>query len=203
MRRKGAWAAGAAFAAFSGAVALGWLYGVDLWTLQTVQEHSWGFLDAVLNIFSLLGSVEAAELALLVMLMGLFLRGRQELAGRLLMIFVATGIMELVMKLYLPQVPVPEGEVRTEDFAPLVAVAHTYSYPSGHMLRSVILLGAFYLLSGSRFSRVGMMLALLGLAAGRIYPGAHWASDVVGEALLGLAGLLWAFGKEDLGWRSR
>jgi undecaprenyl-diphosphatase len=201
---KGAWAAGAAFAAFSGAVALGWLYGADLWASRTAQEHSSGFLDNVLSAFSFLGSVEIAITALLVLLAGLFLRGRRALAGRILVIFVATGILELVMKFYLPQAPIPSQKVEsTGDYAPLVAFVSPHSYPSGHALRSVIVFGALCLLSGNRFVRTGFLVVLAGLAASRAYLGVHWASDVVGGALLGLAALLWAFGKEKPRWRSR
>jgi undecaprenyl-diphosphatase len=201
---KGAWAVGAAFVAFSAVVALSWTYGADLWTLRAVQDRSSGFLDAVLSVFSLLGGVEVAGLALLVLLAALFLNGHRAPAGRLLAIFVATGILEFVMKLYLPQVPIPEGVARTQDFAPLATADYsTYPYPSGHVLRGVIVFGALYLLSENRFLRIGSLVVLVGMAANRVYFGVHWASDVVGGALLGFAGLLWAFGKEDLGWRSR
>ena len=191
----------AAFAAFSVAVALGWLYGPDLWALQMTQEHRSGFLDMASGVFSLPGGMEVAGAALLMLLAALFLRGRRVLAGRLLVVFVVTELLELAMKLYLPQVPVPSNE-RFGDFAPLLVANLPYPYPSGHMLRGVILLGTLYLLSRSRLLRTGLVLALLGLAASRIYSGAHWASDVVGGALLGIAALLWVFGKED-GWRSR
>ena len=81
---KGVWAVGAAFAAFSGIVALGWMYGTDLWVLRTAQEQSSGSLDDVLSAFSFLGDVEITGTALLVLLAGLFLRGRRALAGRIL-----------------------------------------------------------------------------------------------------------------------
>jgi membrane-associated phospholipid phosphatase len=194
---------GAAFAVFSGAVAFGWLYEADLWFLRTAQEHPSGNLKAVFSIFSLLGGLEVAGVALLVLLAGLFLRGRRALAKRLIVAFVVTGIVELVMKLYLPQVLVPEGIERAEDFAPLVALDFPYPYPSGHMLRSVILLGALYPLSKDRLSRAGIVLVLMGIAASRVYLGAHWASDVVGGALLRIVGVLWAFGKEDRWLRSQ
>ncbi len=196
--RKGAWAAGAAFVVFSGAVALGWLYEADLWTLRVVQDHHSGFLDGVLGVFTLLGSVEIVGAGLSVLLVGLFVRGHRALAGRILAVFVATGLLELAMKLFLPQAPIQEETVRAEDYAPLVAVELPYPYPSGHALRSIIVLGALCLLSGSWFLRASLLVVLVGIATSRVYLGVHWASDVVGGALLGVAALLWAFGRKAI-----
>ena len=116
------WAFGAAFVVFSGAVALGWLNEMDLWVLRTAQEHHSGFLDLASDIFSFPGGTEVAGTALIVLLAILFLRGRRALAGRLLAVFVATELLELAMKLYLPQAPIPQGSERIEDFAPLLAI---------------------------------------------------------------------------------
>jgi hypothetical protein len=110
--KKRAWAVGAAFLVFSGAVALGWLYEADLWALRMLQDHRSGFLDAVLSLFPLLGGLEVSGVILLVLLIGLFLRDRQALAGRILAVFVATGLLELAMKLFLPQVPVQKETAR-------------------------------------------------------------------------------------------
>jgi membrane-associated phospholipid phosphatase len=65
------------------------------------------------------------------------------------------------------------------------------------VIRGVIVLGALCLLSKNRLLRAGIAFALVGLMTSRIYLGTHWASDVVGGALLGVAAVLWAFGKED------
>jgi undecaprenyl-diphosphatase len=200
--RRGAWIASAAFIAFSWVVAQGWLYKVDSTVLWTLHDHSLFLLDVALSIFSLLGSVEVAGVMLLVLLTTLFLHGRQALAGRLLVVFVSIQTLALVMKLYWPQIPIPEEGARQpffEVFTISDLVTSNYPYPSGHMMRGVIVLGALYLLSKSRLQRAGVILALIGLAAARIYFGVHWASDVVGGALLGTAALLWAFdGKRDL-----
>lgn len=188
--------------AFSGVVALGWLHGADLWVLRTAQKHSSDSLDDVLGVLSFPGGVEIMGVTLLVLLTGLLLGGNRALAGRILVAFVVTGVLELAMKHYLPQVPLPEIE-RTEDYAPLVVANYSYPYPSGHILRGVIVLGALYLLSGNWLLRTGLLAVFVGIAVNRVYLGVHWASDAVGGALLGIAALLWAFGKEDLRWRSR
>ena len=113
----------------------------------------------------------------MVLLVGLFLHGHRVLAGRIPAAFVLTSVLELAMKFYLPQVPVPQGAPQVEGYAPLVVVDHTYRYPSGHVIRSVIVFGALLLLSRNRFLRAGLLVVLGGIAASRAYIGVHWSSD--------------------------
>jgi undecaprenyl-diphosphatase len=83
--------------------------------------------------------------------------------------------------------------VRIGDFVPLVSVDHSLPYPSGHALRSSILLGAVYLFSSNGNLHAGIALALLGVLASRAHLGVHWSSDVAGGALLGAGAIIWAF----------
>ena len=174
----------ALFVGFSAAVGTGLLYGTDLWALKTFQSAPSAFLDRASTAASFFGGLEVTALALAALLVWLSFTRRWGLALRLFVVFVGTGILELLMKLYLPQFPLPEGSGRSADYAPVVAVDYPYPYPSGHMLRGVILFGAFYLLSGNRALRAVVIAVLLALAASRVYLGVHWASDVVGGALL-------------------
>lgn len=101
------------------------------------------------------------------------------------------------MKLWLPQVPLPDVFSRSDGHTPLVAIDYSYPYPSGHMLRTTILLGVVYVLWKNRLGRILLAIFLLGMALSRVYMGVHWASDVVGGVLLGVVGLAWAFGDRE------
>jgi hypothetical protein len=69
-------------------------------------------VGGVSSLFPLPGGLEIMGAALLVLLVGLFLRGHRVLAGRILAVFVLTGFLEAAMKFYLPQVPVLQGAHR-------------------------------------------------------------------------------------------
>ena len=143
---------------------------------------------------SVVGGVEFVAVATVALAAGLLVDGRGRLALRLVVAFLVTGLIELAAKTVVPQTPVPEGAMRAPDPS-LLDVSTPYPYPSGHMLRSVLLLGAIYLLWPSRPGRVALLIFLAASATSRVYLGTHWPSDVIGGALLGIAGLAWIFEK--------
>jgi undecaprenyl-diphosphatase len=187
-------ASAVAFALLSAAAGVRWLCPVDMWALRVAQHRTSETLDAAGKAFSVPGDLEYTATALVVLSAVLLLGGRRVLAGRLLAAFVVTGLVEFAMKMSLPQVQMPEETARSTDPSPIFEVAYPYPYPSGHVLRSVILLGAVYALWPNRFARAAVLVFLAGMAASRVYLGVHWASDVLGGALLGVAGVAWAFG---------
>ena len=190
------WLFGAAFVLLSVVAGTGWLYGPDVFVMRALQSQSSELLIFLARFLSTVGSWGISGALLLALLAGLYRSGRRRLAGRLLVAFLAIGLLEYLLKQFLPVPPIPRGSVRAKDFVPLATLEHPYPYPSGHAIRSTILLGTVYLLSKNTFLRAGIALLLLGLLTSRVYLGAHWASDVVGGALLGAAAVLWAFGKE-------
>lgn len=186
-----------AFAVFSALAGSRLLYGPDLWTLRASQAWANGAFDRLGGLFSTLGSIEVTVPAFGALLIWLFFTDRRALSVRLATALLVTSVVELAMKFWLPQVPMPEDAARTTGFSPTLDIPYSYPYPSGHMLRSVLLLGAVFLLWRNRAARYLIVAALAGMAVSRVYLGVHWASDVIGGALLGLAGLAWAFGKRS------
>lgn len=189
------WISLAAFVVFSAVAGAGWTYRADLSLVLAAQEWSSATLDRVGNLFSEIGDWEVSGAFMLLIVAAMIFSGHRRIAWRLLFVFVVTGLVELALKMALPVTPIPEYLSRSDGFAPLVAVEYSYPYPSGHLLRTVIVLGAVYLWTRSRLLGVVFALGVGGMALTRVYLGVHWPSDVIGGALLGLAGLLWAFRK--------
>ena len=186
------WISSLAFVALTALVAAGLVYPPDAWVLRAAQTHTSEFLDVAGTFLSVPGGAEFSGVAIVSLAGFLFFTGRWRLAGRLIFAFAITGVLELALKTWLPAVPVPPEAARSAD-PTLVEVPYPYPYPSGHTLRSVIIFGALYLLWPNRVLRAAVVAILAGVFLSRVYVGVHWPSDVLGGALLGVAGLAWAF----------
>lgn len=188
----------AAFAILSAAAGAGLLHGPDSWLLRLAQSRPSPALDALGTALSVPGRAEASVAALVVVAF-LLRRGRRGGLGlRLLGALLATTAVEVVMKFAVPQAPVPTSVEQAPDPS-IFDFVTPYPYPSGHMLRAVLVLGAVFVLWPNPFARVAIVVVLLGTAIARVYLGTHWPSDVLGGALLGVVGLAWAFGAEKAG----
>jgi undecaprenyl-diphosphatase len=185
-----------AFLGCSVAAGAGLFRPLDVKILGLAQREGSGGMDTVGLVTSLVGGVEFIAVAAIALAAGLFVEGRRRLASRLLVAFVVTGLIEVVFKMVVPQTPVP-GEALHGPDPSMLDISTPYPYPSGHMLRAVLLLGAIYLLWPNRPVRLAIVAFLIASAASRLYLGTHWPSDVLGGALLGIAGLAWAFGSKS------
>ena len=185
---------GAAFLGCSVAAGVGLFRPLDVGLLGLAQRESSWVMDRIGLVASVTGGVEFVAVAAIAVAGGLVFSGRRRLAGRLLAAFVVTGLIEVVFKMVVPQAPVSGDALRGPDPS-LFDISTPYPFPSGHMLRSVLLLGAIYLLWPNKLGRIAIVAILIASAAGRLYVGTHWPSDLLGGALLGMAGLAWTFDK--------
>jgi undecaprenyl-diphosphatase len=182
----------AAFLVCTAAAGTRLLRPLDVLLLDQARRTDSGVLDGVGLVTSVVGGVEFVAVATVALAAGLLLDGRSRLALRLVFAFLVTGLIEIAAKTVVPQPPVPEEAMRATDPS-LLEVSTPYPYPSGHMLRSVLLLGAIYALWPNRPARIALLIFLAASATSRVYLGTHWPSDVIGGTLLGIAGLAWAF----------
>jgi len=182
----------AAFLVCTATAGGGLLRPLDVLLLDRARRPDSGIFDGVGLVTSVVGGVEFITVATVALAAGLLLDGRGRLTLRLVFAFLVTGLIEIASKTVVPQPPVTKEAMRAPDPS-LLDVSTPYPYPSGHMLRSVLLLGAIYALWPNRPARIALLIFLAASATSRVYLGTHWPSDVIGGALLGIAGLSWAF----------
>jgi undecaprenyl-diphosphatase len=178
-------------------VQLGRLHSLDLRVLAGVQRRASLTQDFAFGVLSYLGGIEIS--LVLAGLLGLRLfKGFRFLAlGPVVIVLLASG-MEALGKLVIHQPAPPLSALRFPSYLPhLNHTVGTYSFPSGHVLRSVILYGLLlyfaqrWQLFGKEAARLApALLLLIGLIAYAVlYLGWHWFADALGGGLLG-AGIL-------------
>jgi len=96
----------------------------------------------------------------------------------------ATVVVEVALKLAIPQSPPPHELSRSIELVPAIHTGLPFAFPSGHLARSMFLLAAVR--APAWLVAAGFVL----MALTRVYLAEHWPSDVLGGALLGL-GIAW------------
>jgi undecaprenyl-diphosphatase len=179
-------------------VQVGTFHVFDRRVLQYLQTRGSFGQDAGLAVLTYLGGIEVTLVLALLVGLALF-KGLRLLAIGPAVIILLASVIELGGKAIVHQVPPPAALQRWPSFLPQLGhKLGTYSFPSGHVLRSVILYGLILYLAerwelfgkdSSRLSPVLVVLiGLIGYAV--LYLGWHWFADALGGALLGLAILI-------------
>lgn len=167
---------------------------VDFDTTVRLQDNISRRFDTMFSVFSDIGNFEVALGILLVLL---FLR-RKILGIFSLGLFGLFHLIELYGKLFVQHPPPPEFMIRTQKLLefPQFHVRAEFSYPSGHAGRAAFLtaLVGVWVLRSKKLSRTAKICILglfavydIGMFMTRVYLGEHWATDVLGGAMLGLA----------------
>ncbi|MDP3733536.1 MAG: phosphatase PAP2 family protein [Candidatus Daviesbacteria bacterium] len=184
------------FTAFSYSVAKEGWQKIDFDTTVKLQDHISRKWDGIFSYFSLLGSAEVTIGFCLIMVFLSLMRFRLLAIIGWLMIIPAT-LAEVFGKLVLfhPGPPVFFHRSLLPTSLPSFYIHTDFSYPSGHMTRTVFLVTIFLLIVlyslKSNLYKIVAILCLLGFGSmmflTRIYLGEHWLSDVLGGGLLGLS----------------
>jgi len=189
------------FTYFSYSVAKERWQKIDFDTTVKLQDRIPQKFDGIFSYFSLIGSAEITVGFCLAAAFLYLLKKRWLAIAGWLMIIPATAA-EVFGKLILfhPGPPVFFHRSLTPTSLPSFYVHTDFSYPSGHMTRTIFIVTIFccMVIFSSKnivprfFILCSILLFALLMGLTRVYLGEHWVSDIFGGALLGLATGLFA-----------
>lgn len=166
-----------ALAVVSALVALGYTRDADQWVLKQAQSIASYPLDLATTLFNILGQSEVTGPIALVLA---FLWWRRDGVRGLVPLLLFAGVaLEIALKHAVPHASPSPALSRNLHLLPFLKSAAPYSFPSGHMLRTVFLAALVA-------ERPVFWSLVAAMAFTRLYLSEHWASDVVGGILLGL-----------------
>ena len=192
---------GVVFIALTIAVTAGAFQGIDLQVARTMHDAWLPSLHSLFQVIAELGGLELTSV-LMVGLTYFLWRSGFGSDALVFVVFIAAQGFELFYKFNLVHPEPPrslaetDGPSLTESFTSSAGIGN--SFPSGHVLRAVIVYGliAFVIrrLSPSagirRAAVIGAIAVIVLVSFDRLYLDVHWESDVLGGLLLGAIGLL-------------
>jgi membrane-associated phospholipid phosphatase len=143
--------------------------------IAQLPHASW--LDLAASLVTIAGQSEVTFTIALGVAVVWLRAGRRDWWIPLLLVLVV--VVELVLKLTVPQAPPPDELSRSVHLLPFLEGPTPFAFPSGHVARVAFLVTAL------RWPAGIAAVTLLAVALTRIYLAEHWPSDVVGGWLLG------------------
>jgi undecaprenyl-diphosphatase len=196
---------GVAFIALTIAITAGVFTGLDLQVAQAMHQIQQPALHPLFQAIAELGSIEVSSVLMIGLSVYLWRAGFGSDA-LVFVVFIAAEAFEIFYKLnlYHPHPPTSLSESDGPSISQVISgPIPMNSFPSGHMLRTVIVYGliAFVIRRLSPSPRIralagaSAIAVIVVMAFDRLYLDVHWESDVLGGLLLGaialLAGTVW------------
>jgi membrane-associated phospholipid phosphatase len=198
---------GVVFIVLTIAITAGLFQDLDLQVARTMHDAWQPSLHGLFQAIAELGGLELTTVLMIGLTFYLWRAGFGSDA-LVFVVFIAAQGFEVFYKLNLQHLQPPRSLAQTDGPSITVSFASTTaaggnSFPSGHVLRAVIVYGliAFVIRRLSSSARVRLAAALGAIAVivlvafDRLYLDVHWESDVVGGLILGaialLAGTVW------------
>ena len=198
-------ALGFAFVALTSAIIAGVFTSLDLQVAQAMHDAWIPVLHVPFQLFAELGSVEVTSILMIGLTVYLWRSGFGSDA-LVFFVFLAAEAFEIFYKFNLHHLGPPHSLSHADGpsiSTLLLGSTAGNSFPSGHMMRTVIVYGllAFVIRRLSLAPRVrtlavvGAVAVIVPMAFDRLYLDVHWESDVIGGLILGaialLAGTVW------------
>jgi undecaprenyl-diphosphatase len=188
-----------AFVALSAAVTAGQLKAIDHQVASTMTEAWRPQLLVPMDLIAILGGIEVTVLVVAGLAVYIW---RQGFRGEVwaLLAYPLAEVIETVYKRFVSQ-PGPPAPIAHPDGPSLSLLFERTlggnSFPSGHMMRTVLVYGLLAFVAVRMTERrwvrraavpAAVLFCVL-MAFDRVYLNVHWESDVLGGALLGAIGL--------------